>query len=347
MMLAPKPNIISVPSTWTKNSVRINVTLPSGVTASIVQRQVSLDDMQTWKNWTANTIVSENQTVYARYVFKSDVTVNEIDYKIGDVSDVAVCKIASIDKILPIIDILPKEDDIKIINGETSASSITVNVKDDNSGVKSFTYSKDEGEEIVVDDNTVTLSDRGIYIFTVTDNATNQTVARLTLLEKPKIITEPYLENGGIYDFDVILSSNSNVKALKVNGEVVEIPYTLNVIQGEERKYFIEVEDIYGATDSLKFALFIAVENDMVQFYKKEYLNDRPAKINAGLSFYLLKAQKEIERFINNLLNMEDYNSKMCICEIADYIFTQEKIANKTSESVDGYSVSWDITNNK
>lgn len=255
-MAAPKPNIVLIPSSWTKNNVRINVTLPTGVTASTVQRQVSLDNQDSWKNWTATISVSENQTVYARYTFKVDVTIGSIDYKAGDVSEIVSHDVSNIDKIPPEIMILAQEDGVKILNDTTSASEVSVNASDDTSGIKEFTYTKDSIGPVIVSGTMITLTEKGYYVFTVKDNAGNETIKDLILIDKPKIITTPPIENGGVYNFNVLISSDDTNVTLKVNDEVVPIPYNLQVTEGEEVNYDVELSDIYGSKDTLNFTLF-------------------------------------------------------------------------------------------
>lgn len=263
-MTAPKPNIVLIPLNWTKSNVRLNVTLPTGITASAVQRQIMFTkgnlfgttqkETNVWHNWVANAYATENQTVYARYVFKVDTTVNGFDYQTGDISEVTSHSVSNIDKILPIITIVPKEYDIKIIDNKTSADETEVTVSDEISGVKEFTYKKDSvGPIDVSNKESVTLSERGVYDFTATDNANNQTSKQLTLVDGPKIITTPQVKNGGTYDFDVEINSLDGTNTLKVNGESVEIPHTVKVIEDEKVTYDIELFDIYGKKRYFEF----------------------------------------------------------------------------------------------
>lgn len=266
-MTAPKPNIVLIPSNWTKSNVRLNVTLPTGITASAVQRQIMFTkgnlfgttqkETNVWHNWAANAYATENQTVYARYVFKVDTTVNGVDYQTGNISEVTSHSVSNIDKILPIITIVPKEDDIKIIDDKTSADETEVTASDEISGIKEFTYKQDGiGPIDASSKESVVLPERGVYDFTATDNAGNQTSKQITLVDGPKIITTPQVENGGTYDFDMEINSLDETNTLKVNGGSVEIPYTLKVIEGEKVTYDIELFDIYGKKDVLNFILF-------------------------------------------------------------------------------------------
>lgn len=79
-------------------------------------------------------------------------------------------------------------------------------------------------------------------------------------------------------------------------------------------------------------------------FYNNNYLDDRPAVITVGLSFYLQKATNIINKYIGtNITDITD-DVKMCCCEVADLLYTESTRGNKTSENNDGYSITWDLS---
>lgn len=82
------------------------------------------------------------------------------------------------------------------------------------------------------------------------------------------------------------------------------------------------------------------------EFYLKEYLSGRPAELPSnGSEYWLRKAQKKLESFtFDNIDESADipYEVKMCICEIAELLYEDDKKAKMhggtASESVEGWS---------
>lgn len=82
------------------------------------------------------------------------------------------------------------------------------------------------------------------------------------------------------------------------------------------------------------------------EFYLDEYHKDKTALIDSErIIFYLKKAQMILKRFTFDNIDEETaipYEVKMCICEIAEIIFSDDKRATSTggvtSESVGGWS---------
>lgn len=83
-------------------------------------------------------------------------------------------------------------------------------------------------------------------------------------------------------------------------------------------------------------------------YYTNEYLCGKEAVINAAFDFYARAATAEIKQFTGR--NVDEGNIppcvKNCCCELAETIYTHEKtaadISGKSSESVGGWSVSYE-----
>lgn len=82
-------------------------------------------------------------------------------------------------------------------------------------------------------------------------------------------------------------------------------------------------------------------------YYKSEYLSGKQAVITAAYTYYFREASRILDTLtFGNITedNVTD-NVRLCCCEIAESLYTSEKeqaqSAGKTSESVQGWSVSY------
>ena len=211
------------------------------------------------QNWTANTTASENCTVLASYVFKTNFTYKDKEYLAGQRSAVLTYEIKTIDKKAPTINIASGEKNVRIINDATSASSVNVGVEETGSGIKTFTYTKDGVGPITVSNTTITLTETGVYTFTATDNANNTETKSITIYPKPRLTSTPAVTNGGVYNTDIIIGTivgtETTTTTLKINGKEEAVPYQTNVAENSLQAYTAEVSDGFGGTDTLNFTV--------------------------------------------------------------------------------------------
>lgn len=352
----PAPSVALRTNNLTNKNIYINVIAPTGVSTADVQRQVSFDNGNTWTNWRSSTYASENITVLARYyvIDGHRVTLDGVTFEAGAISDIsAPFEINLIDKIVPTIEV-EANDSIKIIDDKTSGD-VKVFISDAGvSGLADCSYIKDSGEAVDILNGEVILNEVGNYTITANDNAGNTKTKQIEIVPKPKIITTPTVEDSGVYNFNVEINvEDKDSASLRINGENVEPPYMTNAPFNEILQYKVSATDIYGSQDNLFFIVFKKEKEEKPTepainiFYKEKYLDGRQAKITKGLSFYLKKAENILKQILNmsdlSLIG-EDENVSMCICELADYLYIKGKNDNKVSESVDGYSVTFNVT---
>lgn len=83
-------------------------------------------------------------------------------------------------------------------------------------------------------------------------------------------------------------------------------------------------------------------------FYRKSFLCGKKAVIDTAFDYYARLASQKIKYYTFNNINENDIpeNVKMCCCDVAEKLFTYEKISNqrdgKSSETVKGWSVSYE-----
>ena len=77
----------------------------------------------------------------------------------------------------------------------------------------------------------------------------------------------------------------------------------------------------------------------LVGFYSRTYANDARIPLESFL-LWEKRAVAEINRLITcDILSDPDENSKMCVCEVAEFLYENAKSEGIISENNDGYSV--------
>lgn len=84
-----------------------------------------------------------------------------------------------------------------------------------------------------------------------------------------------------------------------------------------------------------------------VDFYVNDYLLGKKPVLPLGdFNYWESKASTYIEQYSLNRINEEarvEHADKLskCVCELAEYLYINEGIENKTTESVSGHSASY------
>ena len=181
-----------------------------------------------------NNVISEEGefTVNGKDIFENNVD-GSISFKI--------------DKTAPVFEFTSNEENVNIINWNTSANSSVIKVKDDN--IDEFKYVYNDGNETVVNADNVTITNVGTYAFSATDKAGNVASQMVVIESKPEISTSPLMTNNQKTKDSITVDITKGV--LKVNGEEKAAPFTVS----DDGVHIISAEDEYGSKTLITFTV--------------------------------------------------------------------------------------------